>query len=60
MSKLIKLELTSVQLDTLIDILEDHNDCGPMHEGWQSMELVQLKCTVESYKLDNKYSDKEP
>ena len=52
MSELITIKLTSAQLDRLIDTLEDVNDCGPLYEGWQSIELVELKCVIESYKLD--------
>jgi len=52
LNKLITVKLTSAQLDLLIVSLEDVNDCGPHYEGWQSMELVSLKNTIESYKLE--------
>ena len=34
--------LTDKQLDKLQDVLSDHTDCGPMHEGWCSDELNEL------------------
>ena len=53
MSELISIKLTVAQVDLLIDTLEDCNDCGPLSEGWQSMELVSLKNTIEAYKLES-------
>jgi len=52
LNKLISVKLTSAQLDLLVDTLEDCNDCGPSHEGWQSMELVTLKNTIEAYQIE--------
>ena len=53
LDELISVKLTSAQLDLLIDTLEDCNDCGPHYDGWQSMELVSLKNTIESYKKES-------
>ena len=53
-SKLITITLTPAQLDMLIDTLEDTTDCGSLDEGWQSAGLIELRCIIESYKLENK------
>lgn len=40
--------LTQAQLQKLIDVLYDHDDEGPMHEGWASSELIELRKIVEN------------
>ncbi len=41
------IELTDEQYEKLVDILEDHSDCGPRDYGWDSQELIDLRAAVE-------------
>jgi len=40
------LKLTENQLMLLVETLGEHEDRGPIDEGWQSPELAELSKTV--------------
>jgi hypothetical protein len=38
----IKLDLTMDELDKLVEILTEYDDCGPHDQGWQSKEIISI------------------
>ena len=46
--------LTPARTKMLREILMNHQDCGPLHEGWQSDELEDLKARIEQEYEDQK------
>jgi hypothetical protein len=44
---LITLELTRQQAETLMEVLEGYQDCGPDGSGWKSSEYGDIDARVE-------------
>ena len=48
------LTLTEDQSNKLLEVLEETQDSGPIHEGWKSDELIELERHIESQIIANK------
>jgi hypothetical protein len=40
------IKLTDSELILLVDVIENHEDRGPLGYGWQSDELIELQATL--------------